>query len=143
MLPLASVAVQITVFAPTVYGPALLFATVAEQLSVAVAVPIDAVDKHDPASVLIPNGDVGQVITGFWLSVTFTVCVQLDVLPLASVAVQITVLAPTWYGPPLLFATVWPRQLSVAVAVPIDAVDVHEPASVLIAAVLGHDITGF
>ena len=46
-------------------------------------------------------------------------------LPLASVAVQVTVVVPTGYGPAGLAATVAPAQLSVAVAVPIEALLVH------------------
>ena len=59
------------------------------------------------------------------MSVTFTVCVHVAVLPDGSVAVQVTTVDPTEYGPagtgPLTIA----EQLSVAVAVPIDAIEVH------------------
>ena len=79
---------------------------------------------------------------GSSLSVTLTVCVHVAVFPLASVAVQVTIVAPTAYGPagtgPLIVA----EQLSVAVAVPIDVLEVHKPASVLIFAVTGHEMTG-
>ena len=97
---------------------------------------------HNPASVTkVTVG--GQVITGVSASVTITVCEQLDVLPLASVAVHVTVVVPSAYGAAGIGPeTVTPLQLSVAVAVPIDALDVHEPASVLILTVEGQLITG-
>jgi len=64
------------------------------------------------------------------------------VLPLASVAVQTTVVVPTEYGPELLTVIDETEQLSVAVAVPIEVVEVHEPASVLIVAVAGQVMIG-
>ena len=60
----------------------------------------------------------GQMIVGGWLSRTVTVNVQLLVLPLASVAVEATVVVPRGKDEPLggaLTTTGVPAQLSVAV----------------------------
>ena len=111
-------------------------------MSVAVAVPIDALDVHNPASAVI-FAVAGHVITGFCVSVTFTVCEQVAVFPLASVAVQVIVCVPTAYGPKGRCDTVAPLQLSVEVAVPMDALDVQSPKSAAMFAVAGQVITGF
>ena len=61
----------------------------------------------------------GQVTVGGWLSATVTVKVQLaEVLPLASVAWQVTVLVPFGKVEPLggVQLAVEPGQLSLAVA---------------------------
>ena len=66
-------------------------------------------------------------------------------MPLISVAIQVTIVAPTAYGPTgLCVIVIEPEgaQLSTAVAVPIDALDVHIPASVLRVAAEGHVIIG-
>ena len=59
----------------------------------------------------------GQAITGFSVSLTVTVNVQLAVLPAASVAVLVTVVVPFGKVEPEggLLTTVTPGQLSVAV----------------------------
>src|SRR3989441_10778849 len=60
----------------------------------------------------------GQVIVGTWLSRTTTRCWQVAVLPLLSVAVQVTRLVPVgnWAGALLVIVTV--LQLSLAVGLP-------------------------
>jgi hypothetical protein len=62
----------------------------------------------------------GQVIVGFCASFTVTMNVQVLVFPAASVAPQMTVLAPIGKGNPLaklgaIIAATTPEQLSVAV----------------------------
>ena len=71
---------------------------------------------HKP--VVLVTMFAGQVITGGVVSFTLTVKVQLAVLPLASVAVQVTVVAPTGKTLPLAGTQVTfvTEQLSVAVA---------------------------
>jgi hypothetical protein len=61
----------------------------------------------------------GQVITGFSVSLTVTVKVQVAVLPELSVAVQVTVVVPLGKVEPEggLQTTVTPGQLSAAVGV--------------------------
>ena len=61
----------------------------------------------------------GHVITGNCVSCTVTVKAHVAVLPVASVAVQLTVVTPTGNVDPLAGAhtSVTPGQLSVAVAV--------------------------
>lgn len=87
VLPDGSVATHVRVIVPPQGGfapPASLNATVAEQLSVAVAVPVAL------GVVLAPQATVtlaGQVTTGAVLSVTVTLKEQLAVWPLAAVTV--------------------------------------------------------
>ena len=119
VLPDASVAVHVTVVAPSAYGsvPSLPELTPG-QLSLIVAEPkLTPVAEQVPASVDTLTAD-GHVITGASLSVTVTVCVHVAVLPDASVAVHVTVVDPSAYGsvPSLLELT--PGQLSLIVAVP-------------------------
>ena len=61
----------------------------------------------------------GQFATGAWVSLTVTLKLQEALLPLASVAVQVTVVAPLAKVEPLagLQLTVWPGQLSAPVGV--------------------------
>src|SRR6185436_1078208 len=84
-------------------------------LSVAVTEKITLLRLQRPGSA-VNTRLLGQVITGFWLSVTVTVKVQLLVLPLASVAVFVTVVVPTGNVLPFvrLLTRVVPSQLSVA-----------------------------
>src|SRR6266487_2591331 len=121
VLPLASVAVLVTVVTPT--GNALplggvLTRLVTAQLSAAVTVKVTLLRLQRPASAGSTRL-LGQVITGFCVSVMRTVKVQLLVLPLASVAVLVTVVTPTGKVLPLggaltRFVT---AQLSVALTV--------------------------
>jgi hypothetical protein len=78
----------------------------------------------EPTPLLRFNVYVLQIVTGFSLSVTTIVCVQVDELLWISIAVQVTVVVPTGYTAfnaalslrtPAILAT---AQLSVAVAVP-------------------------
>ncbi len=73
----------------------------------------------------------GQLITGGWLSTTVTVKVQVEVLPLASVAVLVTTVTPIGKVLPLAgtltkFVT---AQLSVAVTLQVTLLRLHRPAS--------------
>src|SRR5258706_6947398 len=97
VLPLASVAMLVTVVTPT--GKVLplggvLTRLVTVQLSVAVTVKVTLLRLHRPASA-VRTRLAGQVMAGFWLSVIVTVKVQVLELPLASVAVLVTVVTPT------------------------------------------------
>src|SRR2546428_1211940 len=60
----------------------------------------------------------GQVIVGTWLSRTTTRCWQVVVLPLLSVAVQVTRLVPVGNCAGALLVTVTVPQLSLAVGLP-------------------------
>jgi hypothetical protein len=73
--------------------------------------------EHWPGSVEVTTF-AGQVMVGFWVSLTVTVNEQLAVLPEASVAVQVTVLVPFANVEPLAGEQllVVPGQLSVGVA---------------------------
>ena len=65
-----------------------------EQLSAVVGVPSDTpVALQELASAFTLTA-AGQVMVGFWVSVTVTTWVQVAVLPLASVTVQVTVVIP-------------------------------------------------
>ena len=113
---------QVTVDVPTgkddPVGGVQVTALTPGQLSVAVAVYV-VVAEHDPiiAGML---WFAGHVTTGFSLSLTVTVNVQLPGLPDASVAVQVTVDVPTGNDEPdggTQVGVLTPGQLSVAVAV--------------------------
>ena len=85
----------------------------------------------------------GQAMIGFWLSCTSTICVQVAVFPLASVAVQMTVLMPFGMAAGALLLMLLTEQLSVAVAVPkgrLEAVQI--PGSVSATKPAGQAMTG-
>ena len=85
----------------------------------------------------------GQVSTGGWLSITATVKEQALVLPLASVAVQVTVVTPLANVAPLLGTqlTEPPGQLSVNEAVKLTTRE-HTPAAVFVVIFPGQTATG-
>jgi hypothetical protein len=96
-----------------------LFTTLAtEQLSAVVGVPNDTPVAVQPKSVVMFTG-AGQVIVGTTLSVTVTTWVQVAELPLPSVTVQVTVVAPNVYVADIWsFTTLATEQLSTVVGVP-------------------------
>ena len=79
------------------------------------------------------------------MSVTVTVNVQLLVLPLASVAVLVTVVMPTGKVLPLggLLTRLVTLQLSVAVTLKVTLLRLHRPASALSTRLAGQVMTGF
>ncbi len=144
VFPAASVAVAVTVVAPTlkVEPEAGLYDTVADpQLSVAVATKVTTL-LQVPTAVLTDMFD-GQVIAGAWLSNTVTVNVQVAVFPAASVAVAVTVVAPKLKVEPEagLYDTVADPQLSEAVAANVTTA-VQVPAAVLAEMFDGQVIAG-
>src|ERR1043166_1419509 len=82
-------------------------------------------------------------ISGFWLSVTVTLKVQLELLPAASVAVQVTVLVPLLNVEPLIgvHRMLPPGQLSVKLDTKLTLLE-HWPDAVLTAISLGQLGTG-
>ena len=100
-LPELSVAVQVIVVVPAEYvGSATGFPSLRlpvtvglPQLSVAVAVPVTTSAEQVPGKVLVVML-AGQVIFGGSVSFTVIVCVQDELLPEPSVAVQVIVVAP-------------------------------------------------
>ena len=122
VLPLVSVAVQVIVVAPLLNTEPLGGSQTIEaspQLSLALGAVQVTAAVHKPTSVfwLIL---LGQVTEGFSVSLTVTSNWQVLVLPAASLAVQVTCVAPLGRAAPLTglqtTATV-PSQLSVAVGV--------------------------
>jgi hypothetical protein len=118
-LPEASVAVQVTAVVPT--GNAVPDAGVQEvvtpgQLSLAVGEKVTMAEQT-PTPAIVEMLD-GQAMVGFSLSLTVTLNEQLAVLPLVSVAVQLTGVVPFGKEEPDdgVQATVTPGQLSFAVA---------------------------
>ena len=117
VLPLLSVAVHVTVVTPLLN-----------------VLPLAGLQAPDPPEQLSENEGLklttrvqvpaevfvtilaGHAAAGSWLSVTLTVNVQALVLPLASVAVQVTVVTPLLNVAPLVGRqlTVAPGQLSLA-----------------------------
>ena len=85
------------------------------QLSAVVGIPKFTPVAVQPLFVVFATG-AGQVIVGFSLSVTVTVKLHVEVLPLASVTTKVFVVVPTGNTLPLarpaVCATVWPEQLS-------------------------------
>ena len=79
------------------------------------------------------------------MSVTVTVKVQLLVLPLASVAVFVTVVTPGGKVLPLggLLTRLVTLQLSVALTVKVTLLRLHRPASALNTRLVGQVMTGF
>src|SRR5690242_163029 len=96
VLPLLSVAVQVTRLVPTGNcAGALLVTVTAPQLSLAVGLPrTTPVAKQTPASGLTVTS-AGHTIVGSCVSRTVTVNVHWLRLPLLSVAVLVTVVTPT------------------------------------------------
>jgi hypothetical protein len=141
VFPFTSVTVHTTVVVPKAnVAGALLVMVPTPQLSVAVAVPvvtaIPDVRLHTVTS-------AGAVATGASASVTTTLCEQVDVVPAKSVAVHTTVVVPTAYGPAGTGPdTVTVEHGALAVAIPMDALDVQIPASAVIFAVAGHVMVG-
>src|SRR5439155_4208849 len=119
VLPLLSVAVQVTRFVPVGNcAGALLVTVTVPQLSLAVGLPNGTpVAKQAPEFTLTVTS-AGQVIVGTWLSRTMTRCWQVAVLPLPSVAVQVTrrVSLRDYSGPVAVIDTV--LRLSMKVGMP-------------------------
>jgi hypothetical protein len=119
VLPLASVAVQVTVVGPLAKAEPLAGEhrkVVPGQLSLTTGTNATTW-LHWPGAVLVLML-AGQVMLGGAVSFTVTVKLQLATLPAASVAVQVTVFVPLKKTLPLVGVqlTVTPEQLSVAVA---------------------------
>jgi hypothetical protein len=144
VLPAASVAVQTTVVTPlakalplagthTMLSPAQLSAVVAEKVTLL---------EHEPVEVFTARF-AGQLATGASASVTVTVNVQMLVLPLASVAVQTTMVTPLAKALPLAgtHTMLSPGQLSVVVATKVTLLE-HEPVEVFTARSAGQLATG-
>src|SRR5207253_357818 len=131
LLPLVSVAVLVTVVVPTakllpLAGTLAMFVTA--QLSVAVTTNVTLLE-HVPANTFTTRL-VEQVITGDCTSFTVTVKLHVALLPLASVAVLVTVVVPTAKLLPLAgtLPTLTPGQLSVAVTTKVTLL-AHVPAN--------------
>ena len=122
VLPPASLTVQVTRFVPIgkLAGASFITVTAPPQLSLATRFPkLTFVAAHVPALATTFTCAGQVVITGGWVSVTTTVCRHVAVLPLLSVAVQVTVLVPTgkFAGASLVMVTA-PPQLSPATKLP-------------------------
>jgi len=142
VLPLASVAVAVTVVAPTpnTAPEAGLLLMPNEQLSLPVGVKFTTA-LHKPASVLCTMFS-GQVTVGACVSFTVTVKLQVAVLPLASVAVAVTVVVPTANTlPDAGLADIPNEQLSLPVGVKFTTA-LHNPASVFCTMFSGQVILG-
>src|SRR5436309_1082657 len=104
VLPLPSVAVQVTTVAPLAKADPLAGRQTTEalpQLSLAVGTVKVATAVHCPTSVLFTMLAGQTAMTGAWLSLTVTLKVQALVLPLPSVAVQVTTVVPLAKAVPL------------------------------------------
>src|SRR5437867_1044491 len=137
-----SVAVQTTRFVPTGKQLGALLVTLATpQLSLT-----PGLANGGSHAQVISSGIVTitseQVITGGWLSTTTTCCVQVELLPLASEAVQTTKFVPTGKLLGALLPTNAP-QLSLAAAVPnTTPVALHWPALAFVVTFAGQLMVG-
>jgi hypothetical protein len=144
-LPLVSVAVQVTVVVPignTEPDGGLQLAVAPEQLSAGTAVKVATAPAGQVGSLVML---AGQVIVGGCVSLTVTVNEQAEVLLLASVAVQVTVVVPFGNVAPeagLQAGVPTPGQLSVAVAFEYVTTAVHRFVSVLCTTLAGQLIVG-
>src|SRR6266571_2877058 len=148
VLPLPSVAVQVTTVAPFAKAVPLAGKQTTEalpQLSLAVGAVKVVTAVHWPASVFFTMLAGQAAMTGASLSLTVTLKVQALVLPLPSVAVQVTTVAPFAKAVPLagMQTTEALPQLSLAVGAVKVATAVHWPASVFFTMLAGQvAITG-
>jgi hypothetical protein len=104
-----------------------LFVTVTEeQLSDVIGVPRTTPVAAQPAEVVAVTV-AGAVIVGATRSITFTVCVAVDVFPAPSVTVQVTVVVPIGKDAGASFVTVPAVQLSDVNAFPmLEGVTEHD-----------------
>jgi len=133
VLPLASVVVLVTVVVPTgkVLPLALLLTRfVTPQLSAALTKNVTLLRLHCPGSA-VSTRLLEQLITEPCVSVTVTVKLQRVVLPLASVAVFVTVVVPTGNVLPLamLLTRFVTPQLSVALTKNVTLLRLQRPGS--------------
>ena len=142
MLPLASVTVQVTVVAPNgkVTGESLA-TKVTEQLSEVTGVP-----NANPVTPQVALDETvraaGATMVGFEASVIVTNCVAVAVLPLASVTVQVTVVAPIGNVVGALFVTLATEQLSEVAGVPKETFNAKQPLLVVVVTANGAVIVG-
>src|SRR6185503_14893133 len=116
---------------------------VTPQLSVALTVKVTLLRPQMPA-LAVSTRLLGQVITGGCVSSTVTVKVQMLVLPLASVALFVTVVKPTGNVLPLggLLTRLVTLQLSVALTVKVTLLWPHRPKSAVSTRSGGQAIAG-
>jgi len=141
-----SVAVQVTELTPKAKVDPFVGLQITEasaQLSVAVGAGQVTTALQTPLS-FVALMLAGQAMAGFSVSLTMTAKLQLLVFPLASVAVQLTVLLPFAKVLPLVGVqlTSTPGQLSLAEAVKVTLLRLHWPGSVLSARLAGQLIAG-
>ena len=112
----ASVAVQVTVVVPTAkFDPEAGTHAVVTPEQLSAAVGAGNVNGIGLPVRLVAVWLDGQVMVGFWLSLTVTVKLHEAILFAASVAVQVTVVTPFWKVEPEagVHVAVTPAQLSV------------------------------
>src|ERR1041384_1498567 len=133
VLPLPSVAVTVTTVTPTgkvlpLGGEATIL--LSPQFTAALTSNVTLLRLQLPGSALNTRS-AGQSIAGFWVLVTVTVNVQALELPLASVAMFVTVVTPTRNVLPLggMLTRFVTLQLSVAVTVKLTLLRLQWPAS--------------
>ena len=145
LLPEPSVTVQVTFVTPVGKAAgALLVVLATVQLSEVMGVP-----NITPLAVQVPKSEFtdtagGQLIFGFSVSLTVTICVQVAVLPEPSITVQMTVVLPKGKLAGALLVTLATVQLSDVTGVPnITPLAEQVPASELTVTATGQVIFGF
>ncbi|MNC24024.1 hypothetical protein D3C75_720650 [compost metagenome] len=102
-LPLASVAIQVTLVVPTGKSIGASLITVTLNRSVTIGWPRGILDLTAVASTV---RSAGAVRTGLVVSTTLTFCVPMVALPCSSVTVQVTSVVPSGKSAGALFVTV-------------------------------------
>jgi hypothetical protein len=149
IFPLASVAVYVMLVPPIGNAdpegnPAVCVTINPGQLSVATGNTHETFALHDPGELLTVILVGHEVNVGNWLSITVTVNVHNVVLPLASVAVNVTVDVPIGKADPLgspdVCTTPMPGQLSVATGATQPTTELHKPGVLLTVMFVGHEV---
>ena len=141
--PLPSVTVQVTVVTPIGNATgALLVILATEQLSAVIGEPNATPVAVQPEFTLTLIA-TGAVIVGNTDSLTVTICVAVDVFPLPSVTVHVTVVAPSKKADGALLVTLATEQLSEVTGVPKTTPVAEQPKLAIIVIAVGATIVGF
>jgi hypothetical protein len=118
--PLLSVTVRTTVLVPILLQLKIVVLKLIDAIPAAAVLPL-----FTSAEVIVATPFTSVTVTGLQLAtggcditLTVTVCVAVEVLPAASVAIHVIVVEPTGYCVRALFEMITPGTLSVAVALP-------------------------
>jgi hypothetical protein len=125
-------------------GPCVCITETPGQLSVAVGDAHETTAEQFPGSVFMAILVGQEVNTGNWLSVTVTLNEHVAMFPLASVAVNTTLVTPIGkaepFGKPAVCVMVNPAQLSLAAGATHEAIALHKPGLLFKTILAGHEV---